>query len=205
MTNKAPYCAFGWLTITVLSRQQIKARPKGLHNFAFYILIFDFLSPFALIPFPFSLTPRPSSLTPNPSPLAPNVIVRKFLRLYICRDKITDVMSALQIHLFMQNEPNFRKVKSNVNKVLTKDYVQMDTWSIRKNEPKTNPNEPKTNPILADKTPIRTQTNPIQTQTNPIYPVVAPGEAGTKPISERDLCYRTFSGGGVWSHLRLNS
>ena len=34
----------------------------------------------------------------------------------------------------------------NVNKVLTKNYEQMDTWSIRKNEPKTNPNEPKTNP-----------------------------------------------------------
>jgi len=48
--------------------------------------------------------------------------------------------------LFMQNEPKFRKVKLNVTKVLTTDYDQMDTWSIRKNEPKTNPNEPKTNP-----------------------------------------------------------
>ena len=39
----------------------------------------------------------------------------------------------------MQNKANFQKVKLNVNEVLTKDYVQMDTWSIRKNEPKTNP------------------------------------------------------------------
>ncbi len=46
----------------------------------------------------------------------------------------------------MQNKANFRKVKLNVTKVLTRDYDQMDTWSIRKNEPKTNPNEPKTNP-----------------------------------------------------------
>jgi len=38
--------------------------------------------------------------------------------------------------LFLQNEPKFRKVKLNVNKVLTKDYDKMDTWSIRKNEPK---------------------------------------------------------------------
>jgi hypothetical protein len=45
-------------------------------------------------------------------------------------------------NLFMQNEPNFQKVKLNVNKVLTKDYEQLDTWSIGKNEPKTNPNEP---------------------------------------------------------------
>ena len=46
----------------------------------------------------------------------------------------------------MQNEPKFQKVKFNVTKVLTKDYDQLDTWSIRKNEPKTNPNEPKTKP-----------------------------------------------------------
>ncbi len=35
----------------------------------------------------------------------------------------------------MQNEPKFRKVKLNVNKVLTRDYDQMDTWSIRKTKP----------------------------------------------------------------------
>jgi len=52
--------------------------------------------------------------------------------LYICRDTFTNVMSALQIKLFMQNKANFQKVKLNVNKVLTKDYEQMDTWSIRK-------------------------------------------------------------------------
>ncbi len=70
-------------------------------------------------------------------------------------------------NLFMQNKANFRKVNFNVTNVLTKDYDQMDTWSIRKNEPKTtpnepktNPNEPKTNPILAQKTTQRTQTNP---------------------------------------------
>jgi DNA-binding PadR family transcriptional regulator len=67
----------------------------------------------------------------------------------------------------MQNKAKFRKVKLNVTKVLTTDYVQMDTWSIRKNEPKTNPNEPKTNPILAQKTTQQTQTNPKQTQFKP--------------------------------------
>jgi hypothetical protein len=53
----------------------------------------------------------------------------------------------------MQNKAKFRKVKLNVNKVLTKDYDQMDTWSIRKNKPKqtqTKPNQtqykPNTNP-----------------------------------------------------------
>ena len=41
--------------------------------------------------------------------------------------------------LFLQNEPNFRKSQMNVSALLIKEYVQMDTWSIRKNEPKTNP------------------------------------------------------------------
>ncbi len=49
----------------------------------------------------------------------------------------------------MQNEPKFQKVKFNVIRVITRNYDQLDTWSIRKNEPKTNPNEPKTNPNKA--------------------------------------------------------
>ena len=52
--------------------------------------------------------------------------------------------------LFLQNEPKSRKVKFNVNKVLTMDYEQMDTWSSGKNEPKTNPNEPNTKPNKAN-------------------------------------------------------
>jgi hypothetical protein len=76
----------------------------------------------------------------------------------------------------MQNEPNFQKVKLNVNKVLTKDYDQMDTWSIRKNEPKTNP-------IRNQYEPKRTQLKPIKCQnkpnSNPTCRGVASGEAGT--------------------------
>ncbi len=98
--------------------------------------------------------------------------LRAYKALYICRDIFTDVVSALQIHLFLQNKAKFRKVKLSVTIEMKKDYDQMDTWSIRKNEPKTNPNEPKTNPILANKTTIRTQfkpnSNPIQSQTKPI-------------------------------------
>jgi hypothetical protein len=64
----------------------------------------------------------------------------------------------------LQNEPNFKKVKLSVTKEMKKDYEQMDTWSIRKNETKTNPNEPKTNPIFDNKTTIQTQFKPKQTQ-----------------------------------------
>ena len=73
----------------------------------------------------------------------------------------TTVESALQIRLFMQNEPKFRKSQMIVNKVLTKDYENKTLGEHGKNEPKTNPIKPNSKPI-------RPKTNPIQTQTNPI-------------------------------------
>jgi hypothetical protein len=76
--------------------------------------------------------------------------------LYICRDTFTDVMSALQIKLFMQNKANFRKVKLNVNNVLTKDYEQMDTWSIGKKQSQTKPNKAKFKKAKMNVTPYIT-------------------------------------------------
>jgi hypothetical protein len=70
-------------------------------------------------------------------------------------------MSALQIHLFMQNKAKFQKVKLNVNKVLTRNYEQMDTWLIRKNKPKTNPIQSQFKPNTK---PKRTQFKAKQTQ-----------------------------------------
>jgi len=64
------------------------------------------------------------------------------------------------INLFLQNEPNFRKSQVSLSVLLIGDYVQLDTWSIRKKQSQTKPNKPKTNPILANKTPIRTQFKP---------------------------------------------
>jgi hypothetical protein len=51
----------------------------------------------------------------------------------------TTVEDSLQIKLFMQNEPNFRKSQMNVTDLLTRVYEKMDTWWSGKNEPKTNP------------------------------------------------------------------
>jgi hypothetical protein len=90
--------------------------------------------------------------------------LRSCKTLYFSRDTFTDVMESLQIHLFLQNKPNFRKRQMNVTALLTRKYDKMDTWSIGKNEPKTNPNEPKTNPILANKTTIQTQFKSKQSQ-----------------------------------------
>ncbi len=73
--------------------------------------------------------------------------------------------------LFMQNKAKFQKVKLNVNNVSTKDYDQMDTWSIGKNEPKRTQNEPKRTQIQSQLKPIKCQnkakTNPKRTQSNP--------------------------------------
>jgi hypothetical protein len=116
-----------------------------------------------LVRHPFGGTPsRPKT---SVSSVAKNLFNQRNLRLindlrdckvlYNCKETFTDVMSALQNKLFMQNKANFRKVKLNVNKVLTKDYEQLDTWSIRK-----------TKPIQSQ---FKAKTKPIQTQTNPIF------------------------------------
>jgi len=55
----------------------------------------------------------------------------------------TLVESALQINLFMQNEPNFRKSQMNVSYYITMEYEKRTLGERGKNEPKTNPNEPK--------------------------------------------------------------
>jgi len=135
MTNKATFCTSLRLIRTVFSRLQLKVRPKGLHSFAFYILIFAFsFTQYAIHNTQYEIQSTKAYVRKN--------------------------------NLFMQNKANFRKVKLNVTKVLINDYDQIDTWSIRKNEPKTNPNEPKTNPIKANKMPKQTQFKPNQTQTS---------------------------------------
>ncbi|MHC4112465.1 MAG: hypothetical protein ACYSWZ_11955, partial [Planctomycetota bacterium] len=85
--------------------------------------------------------------------------------------------------LFLQNKAKFRKVKFDVNRVLTKDYDQLDTWSIRTTKPiKANLSQSK--PIKANlscrslwRSRKQTQTKP---NTNPTCRGVASGEAGSK-------------------------
>jgi len=68
----------------------------------------------------------------------------------------------------MQNEPNFRKVKLNVNKVLTKDYENKTLGGRGKNKPNTNPIQ----------TQFKANSNPIQTQF----------KANSNPISKAKKC-----------------
>jgi hypothetical protein len=86
--------------------------------------------------------------------------------------------------LFMQNKANFKKVKFNVNNVLTKDYDRMDTWSIRK-----------TKPIQSQLKPIKANSKPIKANSNPTCRGVASGEDGTKPILQSCLCTKVSNTG----------
>ena len=73
----------------------------------------------------------------------------------------TNVECSLQIHPFLKNKANFQKSQVDVNRVLTREYEQMDTWSIGKNKAKTKPIQSQYKP---NTNPIRTQYKAKQTQ-----------------------------------------
>jgi hypothetical protein len=158
MTNKAPFCALLRLTGTVFTRLQIKVRPKGLHSFAFYILIFNFP--------PCLCGEKIREISVNPWLINDLRSTKAYVRKNI---------------LFMQNKANFRKVKFDVNQVLTTDYVQMDTWSIRK----TKPIQSQSKPIQSQLKPIKANQSQNKANSNPTCRGVASGEAGNKPNFNR--------------------
>jgi hypothetical protein len=93
--------------------------------------------------------------------------LRIYKALYCRRETITDVMSALQINLFMQNKPNFKKSQINATDLLTRYYDKMDTWSSGKNKPNSKPIQTQFKPNTK---PKQSQFKPKQTQFyNPVY------------------------------------
>jgi len=56
--------------------------------------------------------------------------------LYICREPSTNHL------LFMQNKPNFRKAKMNVNSLITMNYKVFLPLAGQKNKPNSNPIKP---------------------------------------------------------------
>jgi hypothetical protein len=70
-------------------------------------------------------------------------------------------MRALQIAPFLTNKANFQNSQMNVNKEITTNYEQLDTWSIGKNKAKTNPIQTQ---FKANTNPIQSQFKPKQTQ-----------------------------------------
>ncbi len=51
----------------------------------------------------------------------------------------TFVEMPLQISLFMQNKPNFRKSQMNVSIFSTMDYENLSNWTLGENKPNSNP------------------------------------------------------------------
>ena len=64
-----------------------------------------------------------------------NRLYSVFCILYSVLSPSTSVENPLQIVPFMQNKPNFRKPKMNVNLTLTKDYRKNDAFAVQKNKP----------------------------------------------------------------------
>jgi hypothetical protein len=86
----------------------------------------------------------------------------------------TTVERALQIHPFLTNEPNFRKSQINVSKVLTKNYVQIDTWSSGKNKANSKPKQSQYKP---NSNPIQSQNKPKQSQFIAASPLAKPEQS----------------------------
>jgi len=119
MTNKAPYCAFLWLTITVLSRQ--------IQSLTAYQVIL-----WSLLIYQVGLWSLPTFQVGPRNQCKPRLI--KDLRStkdYVRKNK-----------LFLQNEPNFKKSQMYLSPFITTNYEQRTMNYEVKNEPKTNPNEP---------------------------------------------------------------
>ena len=94
--------------------------------------------------------------------------------LYKCRENSTNQP------LFMQNKPNFRKAKMNINLYSTRAYKNETAFRVRKNKPKTKPIQAKTNP---KQTQFKPNSNPIQAKTKPKQTQFKPKQSRNKPNS----------------------
>ncbi|MHC4653786.1 MAG: hypothetical protein ACYTDW_17260 [Planctomycetota bacterium] len=132
----------------IFRQLKIKGRPKGLHSFAFYILIFNFSS-----------RSLPTYQVGQRNPRLMN-----YLRAF---GIFTLVKKSLQIGPFCSNKPNFRKSQMYVNKVITTDYEKRTLGQAGKTNPiqsQSNPIQSQSNPIKANKKPKQTQYKPKQSQ-----------------------------------------
>ena len=197
MTNKAPFCAFLWLTITVSSRLLKKALSIALWTKASLCVKSSLLEKslprtprWQIRSLPtYQVGPR-NLFTPLETCLLflmgrnPWLIndLRPNKALYACRASSTDVERTLQIHLFLTNKANFQKSQMNVSYFHTRNYEKkghLVKWENKAN----------TNPIQSQ---YKANSNPIQSQykpnTNPICRGVASGEDGSNPISGAKKC-----------------
>ena len=115
------------LTRTLLIYIQIGIRPKGLHNFTFYILHFDFPSHFPLM-----------------SLLADTYVPYKSL--YKCREFSITIEESLQIAPFFAKQTQFPKSPNERKLIFNKGLQKyLPLWSPKKQtqfKPNSKPNKP---------------------------------------------------------------
>ncbi len=118
------------------------------------------------------------ALAPNPSPLT----------LVFCPRPFTTVEKPLQIRLFMQNKPKFRKSQMNVNKVLTKDYDKKTLGEHGKNKPNSNPIQSQSNPIKANLPKAQMNVNKVLTKDyeNKLNWAICENKANSNPIQTQN-------------------
>ena len=69
--------------------------------------------------------------------------------------------------LIMQNKPNFRKAKMNLNFYSTEDYENKSNWKLGENKPNTNPIQTQYKP---NQTQYKANQSQYNAKTNPIKP-----------------------------------
>jgi hypothetical protein len=131
MSYKAPFCSFYALFCTFLVLRSSKGAKHGCASLRLKRTVFA--------------RPKTSMISVNPVILSDIFRVLRMLRgeitpeisvnSWLINDLRSTKVYVRNYKLFLQNEPKFRKVKLNVNKVLTRNYDQMDTWSIRITKP----------------------------------------------------------------------
>ena len=133
MTNKAPFCVFLFLTTTVLSQLLKKAVLMALWTMAGVCDKVHFTSKSCR-----ELSAVALAKAEHKAGKVKIGVNRRNTRLI--NDLRLRKITYEKIKLFMQNEPNFRKSQVNVSDLLTREYVKMDTWSIRKKQSQNDPN-----------------------------------------------------------------
>jgi hypothetical protein len=82
------------------------------------------------------------------SSLFTNLPAYKAADIYVpIRHTSTFVENPLQIHLFMQNKPNFKNSQMNLKSCNTIDYENKSNWTLGENKPNSNPIKPNSKPI----------------------------------------------------------
>ncbi len=100
----------------------------------------------------------------------------------------TSVENSLQIDLFMQNKPNFRKAHNELNSIPEKELRKIFTPSNGEKQTQSKPNQTQSTPVFSPLRKNKPNSNPNQTQNKPNFSSSATSRAQTP--SNRGLIFK---------------